>query len=306
MKGDVLRANGPWPADNTERQVHQWLAQRIAIDDERELQSIINLLLESVSSKSRVDRMMNQWRASESEIEKLALWADRLNAHEPIQYVLGEAHFLGLKLAVDRRVLIPRPETEELVFHMKQKVVKLHQEQRSVLDVGTGSGVIALSWKDAFPDDLVVGLDASADALDVAESNGRSLNLSVDWIHDDILSHPVQGLDGVKPFDIIFSNPPYIPNAERMGMENHVVDWEPHEALFVPDEDDLKFYRRIITGCEHSHWLKPEGWLAFECHRDRIEHVASLFHGSWHTIEKVRDLQGNWRMIFAQRRGAIA
>ena len=100
MKGDVLRANGPWPADNTERQVHQWLAQRIAIDDERELQSIINLLLESISSKSRVDRMMNQWRASESEIEKLALWADRLNAHEPIQYVLGAANFLGLELAI--------------------------------------------------------------------------------------------------------------------------------------------------------------------------------------------------------------
>jgi release factor glutamine methyltransferase len=250
--------------------------------------------------------MIARWCASESEIERLALWADRLNANEPVQYVLGEAHFLGLALAVDRRVLIPRPETEELVFLMKERVGKLKEGQRKVLDVGTGSGAIALGWKSAFPSDEVMGLDASADALDVAKSNGAKLHLEVDWILGDILPHPSPGVDTAKPFDIIFSNPPYIPDTERLEMEKNVVNWEPHQALFVPDEDDLVFYRRIISGCEDSHWLKPEGWLAFECHRDRVEHVAALFHDAWGTVEQVRDLQGNWRMIFAQRHTASA
>jgi len=301
MNGNVTRAKGPWPADNTERQVHQWLAQRIEMEDERELQAMINLLLEAASSKNRVDRMMDRWSASESEIERLALWADRLNANEPIQYVLGEAHFLGLALSVDRRVLIPRPETEELVYHMKGKVELLPTENRKVLDVGTGSGAIALGWKRAFRNDEVLGLDVSIEALEVAKSNGNRLQIEVDWILGDILSHPTPSVETAKPFDIIFSNPPYIPNAERLGMEKNVVDWEPHQALFVPDEDDLMFYRRIISGCKDSCWLKPEGWLAFECHRDRVEHVAALFDDSWSTVEHVRDLQGNWRMIFAQR-----
>lgn len=304
MNGNVTRAKGPWPADNTERQVQKWLAQRIQINEERELQAMTNLLLEAVSSKNRVDRMMDQWCASESEIERLALWADRLNANEPIQYVLGEAYFLGLTLAVDRRVLIPRPETEELVYHMKERAGKM--EQRKVLDVGTGSGAIALGWKSAFQNDEVLGLDASDEALEVAKTNGAKLHLEVDWILGDILSHPVPSVDAAKPFDIIFSNPPYIPDTERHGMEKNVVDWEPHQALFVPDEDDLKFYRRIISGCEDSDWLKQEGWLAFECHRDRVQHVAALFDESWSTVEKVRDLQGNWRMIFAQWHKASA
>ncbi len=270
--------------------------------DEREPLAVSRLLLDHVSEMDRSERMSQQWRASESQLEKLSLLADRWSSDEPLQYILNEAHFMGLKLQADSRALIPRPETEELVHALLDKIPLDVAEGLRFLDIGTGSGCIALAWKSRRPMDHVVGLDVSEESLDQARMNAQNLRFNdVEWTCRDIL---MQNPDWpLSPFDTVVSNPPYIPNDERETLAADVVNQEPEMALFVPDEDPLLFYRRIVEGCFKEGWLRSGGWLGFECHRDFTEEVCSLFNDVyWRDVDRRKDLNGNWRMVFARLR----
>jgi release factor glutamine methyltransferase len=281
--------------------VHSWFTQRSGMDDGRESESIVRLVFDRVSGMTRMDRLTAPWRASESDLERLALLADRLKGGEPVQYALGETSFAGLMFQCDRRALIPRPETEELLMEALRRVQTMTGDTPlRVLDVGTGSGILPIAWKSHRPTDEVHGLDLQAEALELATANAELLGCAVDFHCIDILQQQPAGGIFSAPFDVILSNPPYIPQADGSEMLPNVLDWEPPSALFVEDGDPLLFYRRIIDGCGTEGWLKAGGLLAVECHRDATEQVADLIPDNWSGKERLRDLQGNWRMVFAR------
>lgn len=273
--------------------------------DERESLAVSRLLLDHVSGMDRSERMSQHWRASESQLEKLSLLADRWSSDEPLQYILNEAHFMGLILQSDPRALIPRPETEELVHALLDRIPPEVSESVRFLDIGTGSGCIALAWKSRRPMDHVVGLDVSKDALAQARVNAQNLRFDdVDWMRRDILTENSDW--PMSPFDMVASNPPYIPSFERQTLAADVVNQEPEMALFVPDADPLLFYRRIVDGCCKEGWLRSGGWLGFECHRDFTKEVCGLFKDAhWGEVVRRKDLNGNWRMVFARLRESI-
>lgn len=299
----VRRGRGPWPSDNGLQAVQQWLGKRLldVIKDDSERNSLIRWMLDECSSLSRADRIIQKWQASESELEKLSIWVERYVDGEPWQYIVGHAHFAGLKIRCDKRALIPRPETEELI-HQALELVQLDANSKHILDIGTGTGCMALAWKSGRQQDDVWGLDASSTALELAAENAQLNGLSeVQWMCMDILN-PNPDFPPCA-FDLILSNPPYIPWRELPTMEPRVHEWEPHGALFVEDHDSLLFYRQIIElGAKHA-WLVPDGWLCFECHAELTEQVKALFdvQDEWRNVKIVPDLQGKLRMVFAQK-----
>ena len=301
---NIPRGRGPWPKINSVQAVSKWLMERLKRKDgdERESLAVSRLLLDYVSGMDRSERIRQQWCASESQLEKLSLMADRWSSDEPLQYILNEAHFMGLTLQADPRALIPRPETEELVHALLDRIPLGVSEGLRLLDIGTGSGCIALAWKSRRPEDHVVGLDVSEDSLAQARRNAENLRFNdLDWTCRDIL---MENSDWPSsPFDMVVSNPPYIPNMERHTLAADVVNQEPEMALFVPDSDPLLFYRRIVDGCCQQGWLMSGGWLGFECHRDFTEEVCALFKDAyWRDVDRRKDLSGNWRMVFARLR----
>lgn len=224
----------------------------------------------------------------------------RRTRHEPLQYIIGHEDFYGLRLEVTPDVLIPRPETEELVERVLQRI-----EDRSaprVLDVGTGSGCVALAIQHERPDAEVVACDISTAALGVARRNARTHGLHVDFRRADMLSDAFAD-DVSGPFDVVVSNPPYIPNAEAPALPTDVREHEPARALFTGD-DALRFYRALIR---HAPALLAEGgWLALELHTDYAEAVGTLFDSSmWRAVDIRDDLSGRPRMALAKRRGSV-
>jgi release factor glutamine methyltransferase len=284
--------------------VKRWLVQRLeplSSGSSREIESVSRLLLDDVSGLDRGGRVSERWQASESQLERLSILADRWCEGEPLQYILKEVHFMGLQMTADSRALIPRPETEELVQELLNRSDFRVNDSRRFLDIGAGSGCIALAWKSQRSSDYVEGIDASKNALNQARANSDTLGLRVEWLQKDVLENAVDWPE--HPFDVVASNPPYIPNSEKNSMDKRVTDREPHEALFVPDENPLVFYQAIVEGCAASGWLKGGGLLGFECHRDFTQSVCDLFAKElWENVERQRDLQGNWRMVFARLR----
>ena len=293
------RGTGPWPGSNDEQSVRVWFKSRISNGvEEEERNPVVGLCLEHVSSMGKGERLMNNYRFPESEIDKLAVMADRISKGDPVQYVIGTAHFDGHDYRVDARVLIPRPETEELVFSLVEKL-NAFDAKGSVLDLGTGSGCIALAIKKRLPEWKVFASDFSQGAIDVAKENAKSIEAEVNFECSDVLQmRPFEP----KSFDAVVSNPPYIPEQEKMKMEHRVADCEPLSALFVPNHDPLVFYTRMIALCEGG-MLNPGGWLAFECHTRFAAKVADLFRASntrWSQISLMDDLQGKPRHVFAR------
>ena len=230
----------------------------------------------------------------QAELEEIA---QRLQRHEPIQYVLGKAEFMGEWYDVEPGVLIPRPETEELV-----RWISLSKgEGVNILDVGTGSGCIAIALAVLYPEAKVTAWDISEKALEVARKNAKHLGVNVNFEQVDALHLTSDILHQTSnAFSLIISNPPYICNKEREAMEQNVLDYEPHEALFVPDEDPLLFYRAIAEYGKKV--LKPDGWLYFEINPLYAEPLRELLHSmSYHDIECKDDQYGKQRMIRAQR-----
>ena len=215
---------------------------------------------------------------------------------EPIQYVLERADFFGLSLRVTPAVLIPRPETEEVVAEALRRMEEL--EAPWVLDVGTGSGAIALAIKHKRPDAEVFACDISEAALAVAAENAERLKLEVSFIHADVLD-PAFAHDVSPVFDIVVSNPPYVPDSERGTLQPEVGAYEPGMALFVPDDDPLRFYRSFAG---HAPFLlKPGGWFVVETHEDHGKDVCSLFAASdLHDVALRNDLAGRPRIVSAR------
>ncbi len=214
----------------------------------------------------------------------------------PIQYVLGYTHFLDLKIMVDERVLIPRPETEEMV----SRILESHALYPArILDLGTGSGCIALALKKHFPEAAVSGLDVSPDALAVARHNGRLNGLHVDWILGDLRKSQQENLPG--EVDLLVSNPPYVRDSERALMQPHVLDHEPEEALFAPPENPLLYYRIIAE--LGSGILSGSGEIWVEINENLGKETARIFTGlGFGDVTIIRDIHEKERFIRAGQR----
>lgn len=261
--------------------------------DEGEATAIANIVLEELTGLGKLERL---WRKEQlltpPQAERLQQLKAQLAQGTPLQYALGEALFLGRRFLVSPAVLIPRPETEELVEWIRKDTIP-----KKVLDIGTGSGCIAISIKLALPQCDVTGIDLSTDALAVAEKNALLLAAEVYFRQCDFLNEAARNTLGT--FDLIVSNPPYIPLAERETLHANVREHEPDTALFVPSEDPLLFYREIARfGTRH---LSPVGHVFCELHRDYAETTADLFRSEGYRKVVVRqDMHGALRMLRAQ------
>lgn len=280
----------------------------LVIYDEAEAKNIANILLETGLGYRRSDILLDKHRVLPSgDEEKLTLWLKRLLQHEPLQYVINKAWFYGMELYVDSRVLIPRPETEELVHwivedvktsgkHLINKEANEADATNSlkIMDVGTGSGCIALALKKEIQQAEVWGCDTSDEALNVARRNGSELDIRVDFQGINFLDEQQQQF--LPTVDIIVSNPPYIPITEKTGMQKNVVDHEPHTALFVPDDDPLRFYKSILQFSRQR--LYEGGTIYLEMHENLSQEVADLFNQSdYNYVELKKDMQGKNRML---------
>ncbi len=275
--------------------IRRYREELASLYPDREISSIFHLLMERLNYKKTEIYLNPRLNLKADEADWMEQALQQLRRHVPVQYVLGYGYFYGLKIGLGPGVLIPRPETEELVHWILEDHPR--GEER-VLDIGTGSGCIALALKQNRPGWEVFGLDRSEAALDISLENSRALGLEVKWQQGDILA-TLPALPGA-PFGIIVSNPPYIPWSEKTQILPHVLEAEPHEALFVPDDDPLLFYRAISRfGMEQ---LSPGGCLYLEVHEQRAGQTARLLEGAgWDQVEWRRDIHDRWRMLKARR-----
>lgn len=225
---------------------------------------------------------------------------DRLVRHEPLQYVLQTAHFYGFDLYVNPAVLIPRPETEELVdLIVKENRAGNHLR---VLDIGTGSGCIPIALAAHLPVEKVYGMDVSEEALAVAKQNALACKVQVEWIQGDILQGEIQL--SAASLDVIVSNPPYVLEREKEAMRPNVLAHEPHLALFVPDEDPLLFYRKITQ--EARRLLKPGGHLYFEINEQYGPPLASyVAEQGLQEVRLLQDIFGKNRFLKATKQAIL-
>lgn len=232
-------------------------------------------------------------------IPNLQTIIDRLHQFEPIQYIFGHTAWHGLDLKVTPATLIPRPETAELVDRIIHAHLDPKKKQLKVLDVGTGSGCIAIALKKAYPHWSVKGIDISEAAIEVAKENAKRNGVEVEFGIADIFSdsedlHSSDFIDKNPPYDIVVSNPPYICEREKEEMLPNVLDYEPHSALFVPDEDPLKFYRRIAS-------LHLGSLLFFEINEAYPKEIATMLSGlNYSDIQLSKDVYGKARIIQAR------
>jgi release factor glutamine methyltransferase len=266
------------------------------IYEENEATNITELLIEHITKLSRIERIFRKNETlSSSQQEFLFQAIEHLQGHEPIQYVITEAWFAGLKFYVDKNVLIPRPETEELVDWIS-KEIKNRNTKLKMLDIATGSGCIAIALKNKIPDAEVWGCDKSDEALTVARMNADALHAAIDFVSLDFLD--VEQRKQLPQTDIIVSNPPYVTQQEKVAMRKNVVDHEPSIALFVPDNDPLVFYRSIAEFGKEK--LNKGGSIYVEINESFGNEVKELFQSkSYRSIEIKNDLQGKERMIKA-------
>jgi release factor glutamine methyltransferase len=232
------------------------------------------------------------FRLSESDLLFIRSYVHRLQNNEPFQYIHETTTFFGLELKCDKRALIPRPETEELVAWAVE-----FGPYKTIADLCTGSGCIALGLKSIFSESNVIGLDISMDALSLAQENSKLNNLNVDFIHADILNINDNLLN--KKYDCIVSNPPYIPSNERETMAENVLNFEPEISLFVENDNPILFYEAIVKYAKSN--LSENGILFFEIHPDFSAEISDLLNlKGFINIELRKDLQGKNRMIKAQ------
>ena len=255
-----------------------------------------SLLMSRMKLDSTAYLLASEAEVSDEVLEQLRSDIQRLSMHEPLQYVLGNTSFYGLEIQCNPAALIPRPETEELVDWVLSEV---QLPSCALIDLGTGTGCIPLAIKAKRPSWQVSAIDVSEEALALARTNALSLVLDVRFEAADLLKD-FSALTIKDKFNVVISNPPYIPNADAMSMLPNVLNHEPHLALFVPDSDPLLFYRRIVGFSEQ--YLEKEGYVFVEIHEDLSDETIQLFHqAGFANIELRKDLQGKPRMIKAQR-----
>lgn len=276
--------------------------------EETEAANIADMVMEHISSLPKADRVLrSDFLLSSEQSDQLRIYVRKLQQHEPVQYVLNKCWFYGMELYVDKNVLIPRPETEELVHWILQDVktsgknvfekMSIQADDTTglkILDVGTGSGCIALALKKEMPKAEVWGCDVSDEALNVARRNGSDLNIRVDFQGVNFLDLSQQ--KSLPTVDIVVSNPPYIPQKDKEQMRSNVIDHEPHTALFVPDNDALIFYKAVSQFGKHR--LYKKGCIYMEIHEALGKQVIDLFRAEGYSnIELRKDMQGKDRMV---------
>ena len=268
--------------------VFQDIKSKLTLDDSEEIHAVALALMGNYYNLTLTDIL------AEKEIETLNLSSviARLNQHEPLQYILGEADFYGRKFKVSPSVLIPRPETELLI----REVLKIEIKAPRILDIGTGSGCIAITLNLEIPNSKICAVDVSQLALETAKENSKKLASTVKFIYTDFLK---DNLD-LEPFDMVVSNPPYVRETEKQSMKPNVLNYEPHLALFVPDSDPLLFYKAIAS--KSKSLLKPNGKIFVEINEKFAGEIKDLFVSSgFKEIKIIQDLDGKDRIVIAQR-----
>ncbi|WP_448529599.1 peptide chain release factor N(5)-glutamine methyltransferase [Raineya sp.] len=252
------------------------------------------ILLEKVTQLSKTQILLNTaFTFTQAQQELLENNLQRIIAQEPWQYVVGEIDFLGSKLKVNSAVLVPRPETEEWV----QKLIQKHKNQnfRHILEIGTGSGCIAITLAKAFPDAELTALDISQEAINLAFQNSLNNKVGINFLHLDFLTWQTS-----DSWDLVVSNPPYICESEKKQMQTNVLAYEPSQALFVPDENPLLFYEKIAKLAQNH--LSERGWLYVEINERFGTEVKALFeqYGLQNVIIQ-QDFAGKDRVAIARK-----
>jgi len=265
--------------------------------DAGEAQQIADMAMDHITGWKRTDRVVNKnMKLLPDALANFGRIGEELRQHKPIQYILNEAWFAGMKFYVDENVLIPRPETEELVDWILKDISKNHATGKgiSLIDIGTGSGCIPISIKKNAINASVYAIDVSLDALEVARKNAMLLDAEIQFLPSDILSEDARA--GLPRVDIIVSNPPYVPAADKETMHPNVLKFEPWLALFVHDDDPYLFYRAIAAFAKEH--LLPGGSVYVEIHEELSQGVVGIFKEAGYTHFEVRkDMQGKDRMV---------
>ena len=271
-----------------------FLKDLISIYDDKEIERFFYLILEKKHQLQRIDLALNpELELNESQLQEWNAILNQLKNQKPIQYILQETYFYGLPFYVDENVLIPRPETEELVELIISKNLNFQQSNNlKILDIGTGSGCIACALAKNIPNASVFAIDVSEKAIEVAKRNAILNEVEVTFLQKNILE-----MDDLKQqFDIIVSNPPYVRHLEKAEINKNVLEYEPHLALFVEDNDALLFYRKIAVLAKKS--LSPNGQLYFEINQYLGSATVELLESyGFKNVKLIKDIYSNDRMI---------
>ena len=265
---------------------------------EEEANALCRIFLSHRSGKEYYLLVAEDLLFSSIQIEWLQHAVNQALNGKPWQYILGSMTFAGLRLKVNPSVLIPRPETEELLDIAQETMRKCFPDEKKVtiLDAGTGSGCIALAMKRHFPNATVYALDLSAAALDIARENAASNMLEVGFVEADLLIPPPDAIP--RRLHLLISNPPYVRESERTAMQPNVLDWEPHSALFVPDKDPLMFYRSLALWGKHL--LRPGGILMAEINEALGKDLVGMLNNAQYSdICITQDFRGKDRFLKA-------
>jgi release factor glutamine methyltransferase len=267
--------------------------------DADEVKNIADLVLEHVTGLTRLEQVSSKKNyLTCDQLDNIDTITEKLKKNEPVQYVLGYAWFASMKFKVNKNVLIPRPETEELVDWIVKEIEnrksKIENESISILDVGTGSGCIPITIKKKCPAASVSAFDVCSEAIFIANENAVEHNTEIDFSLMDFLNE--EKWKELVQYDVIVSNPPYVKQSEAQSMHQRVKGFEPHLALFVPDNDALLFYKKLSDFAK-TH-LKPGGSLFVEINESLGQDVVNLFQSAGlEKIELRKDMQGKDRMV---------
>lgn len=278
--------------DNTIKSAKEYFSEKLMdVFEQPEIDANFFVAIEHYFGITRQQYLLNSdKRLSESDLLKLVYCAKQLKEDKPLAYILGEWEFYGLKFKVNEHTLIPRPETEELVA----LILEENEEDCKVLDIGTGTGCIPIAIKKQQPNFEVHAIDVSEEALTIAAQNAALNNVEISFEKQDILADDIV----IKGLDVIVSNPPYIPMKDKTEMANNVLDYEPHLALFVENNEPLLFYDKIADQAKVA--LKENGKLYFEIHEKYGKEVKLLMEQKgFKNVEIVNDINGKERMIKA-------
>ncbi len=272
------------------------LYQLFEVYSDSEAANIADLVMESITGQTKMNRLLNkEQQFTNPQTSLLDDYATQLLLHKPVQQVLGEAWFANMKFYVNQHVLIPRPETEELIDWINKHAVNEKCKIESVIDIGTGSGCIPIALQKKWKTANITAIDVSKEALNVAQQNASTHHTSINFLLLDFL--PETNWQQLPQFDIIVSNPPYIKQSESKTMHQNVLEFEPHVALFVADEDALLFYKKIAAfGKIH---LAPKGKIFVEINEALGTETLAMFVANEYDVELKKDLQGKDRMIMA-------
>jgi len=279
------------------KEIFRDLQKQITLhEDSSEIKSILFLVLESVLGVSQSDIAAERpILLTESQQKKISEVLSRINAEEPVQYILGSSYFYGRRFNVNPTVLIPRPETEVLIEEVLKEVDPF--SPGTILDIGTGSGCIAVTLAKELPSKRILALDISEDALKTAGENAQQLAATVEFYKANVLTENLPG----SPLEVLVSNPPYVTDSESHSMKKNVRDYEPHLALFVPDHDPFVFYSMIARKGYAA--LKGAGKIFVEINERYGDEVSDIFKDAgFNAVRIVKDLQGKNRIVSASKK----